>query len=167
MRTGALQGKFPTRILLRFAMWSRPCGVFRPTGLIYVLPPSVTADPRRAAAILNASKWVNGTVLHYCFFGDGNFSVPQTQADAVRDVIKQWKAVGVRPQAFQGADVHRAASTVLSRAIRHEVADVFLDDLDDRDLLTPDPQPCRNRLRGCEAPKDCAAGGSSTARKGQ
>jgi hypothetical protein len=89
----------------------------------------------------------------------------QTQADAVRDVIKQWKAVGVRPQAFQGADLHRAASTVLSRAIRHEVADVFLDDLDDRDLLTPDPQACRNRLRGCEAPKDCAAGGSSTGSK--
>src|SRR5262245_1185036 len=61
-----------------------------------VLPPSVTADPRRAAAIIGPYlKWVNGTVLHYCFFGEGHFSVPQTQADAVRDAFKKWKAVGI------------------------------------------------------------------------
>jgi hypothetical protein len=61
------------------------------------LPPSVTADPRRAAAILNShSKWMNGTVLHYCFFGAGDhFSVPETQADAVRDAFAKWKAAGI------------------------------------------------------------------------
>jgi hypothetical protein len=60
------------------------------------LPPSVMADPGRAAAILSTySKWVNGTVLHYCFFGEGHFSVPQTQADAVRDAFRLWKAVGI------------------------------------------------------------------------
>jgi hypothetical protein len=61
------------------------------------LPPGVMADPRRAAAILSTrSKWVNGTVLHYCFFGGGShFSVPKVQADAIRDAFAKWKAVGI------------------------------------------------------------------------
>jgi hypothetical protein len=54
-------------------------------------------DPRRAAAIImTRSKWLNGTVLHYCFFGAGShFAVPKTQADAVRGAFAKWKAVGV------------------------------------------------------------------------
>jgi len=61
------------------------------------LPPEVAADPRRSAAILSSrSKWVNGTVLHYGFFGTGShFNVPKTQADAVRDAFAKWKAVGI------------------------------------------------------------------------
>jgi hypothetical protein len=61
------------------------------------LPPNVTADPRREAAILRTrSRWVNGTVLHYCFFrGDSHFSVPEVQADAIRDAFAKWKAVGI------------------------------------------------------------------------
>lgn len=60
------------------------------------LPPAVMADPRRAAAIRSIqSKWVNGTVLHYSFFTAGHFSVPKTQADAVRDAFAKWKAVGI------------------------------------------------------------------------
>ncbi len=61
------------------------------------LPPAVTADPRRTSAILSTrSKWVNGTVLHYCFFGGGSrFSVPKVQADAVRDAFAKWKAIGI------------------------------------------------------------------------
>lgn len=61
------------------------------------LSPRVTADPRRAAAILSTrSKWVNGTVLHYCFFGRGSrYSVPNVQADAIRDAFGKWKAVGI------------------------------------------------------------------------
>src|SRR5712691_1761667 len=61
------------------------------------LPPAVMADPRRAAAILSTqSKWMNGTVLHYCFFGAGtHFAVPKVQADAVRDAFAKWKAVGI------------------------------------------------------------------------
>jgi hypothetical protein len=55
------------------------------------------ADPRRAAAIVSTrSKWVNGTVLHYCFFGGGShFAVPRVQADAIRDAFAKWKDVGV------------------------------------------------------------------------
>ena len=61
------------------------------------LPPAVMADPRRASAILNTvSKWVNGTVLHYCFFGGGShFTVPKIQADAIRGAFAKWKAVGI------------------------------------------------------------------------
>jgi hypothetical protein len=55
------------------------------------------ADPRRAAAILSTrSKWMNGTVLHYCFFGGGShFAVPSVQADAIRGAFAKWKAVGI------------------------------------------------------------------------
>src|ERR1043166_1304016 len=61
------------------------------------LPSTVMANPRRAAAILSTrSKWVNGTVLHYCFFGGGShFSVPKVQGDAIRDAFAKWKAAGI------------------------------------------------------------------------
>jgi len=61
------------------------------------LPANVLADSRRARAILNTkSKWVNGTVLHYCFFGGGShYAVPKKQADAVREAFAKWKAVGI------------------------------------------------------------------------
>jgi hypothetical protein len=60
------------------------------------LPDNVTANPRRAAAILaTSSKWVNNTVLHYCFFKSGHFSVPKAQADAVRRAFQAWKDVGI------------------------------------------------------------------------
>lgn len=60
------------------------------------LTPTVLADPLRAAAILQTqSKWVNGTVLHYCFFASGQYAVPKVQADAVRAAIAKWKAIGI------------------------------------------------------------------------
>ena len=61
------------------------------------LAPAVIADQRRARAILSVKdKWINGTVLHYCFFGGGShFSVPKVQADAIRSAFAKWKAVGV------------------------------------------------------------------------
>lgn len=60
------------------------------------LQAAVVGDPHRAAAILNThSKWVNGTVLHYCFFKSGHFNVPKAQADAVRNAFATWKAVGI------------------------------------------------------------------------
>ena len=61
------------------------------------LPPAVTADPPRAAAIIGTHlKWANGTVLHYCFFkGGSHFSVPKVQADAIRAAFAEWKAVGI------------------------------------------------------------------------
>jgi len=44
---------------------------------------------------MTQSKWNNGTVLHYCFFTNGKYSVPKVQADAVRDAFAKWKAVGI------------------------------------------------------------------------
>jgi Astacin (Peptidase family M12A). len=57
----------------------------------------VAADPRRARAIVSTrTKWVNGTVLHYCFFGRGShWSVPAAQANAVREAFAKWKATGI------------------------------------------------------------------------
>ncbi len=54
------------------------------------------ANPLRASAILSTqSKWVNGTVLHYCFFTAGHFFLPKIQADAVRDAFAKWKGAGI------------------------------------------------------------------------
>jgi hypothetical protein len=61
------------------------------------LSDAVRDDPRRSRAILATSgKWLNGTLLHYCFFtGGSHFAVPQLQADAVRQAFTAWKAVGI------------------------------------------------------------------------
>lgn len=61
------------------------------------LPPAVMANGPRARAIISTrSKWVNGTVLHYCFFGGGShFAVPGIQADAIRGAFAKWKAIGI------------------------------------------------------------------------
>jgi hypothetical protein len=60
------------------------------------LAAAVMADSRRAAAIIATnSKWVNGTVLHYCFFANGHFAVPAKQADAIRAAFKKWKSLGI------------------------------------------------------------------------
>ena len=73
------------------------------------LPAAAAADPRRARAILNArSKWLNGTVLHYCFFtGESHFAVPKTQADAIRQAFAAWKAAGHRPRVRGSAAAQR------------------------------------------------------------
>src|SRR5262245_53692471 len=71
---------------------------------VRVLPAAVTANPLRAAAIISSSsKWMNGTVLHYCFFRTGHFSVPSAQADAIRAAFAKWKAVGIGLE-FQEVD---------------------------------------------------------------
>jgi hypothetical protein len=54
-------------------------------------------DPLRAHAIISTrTKWLNGTVLHYCFFGGGSrFAVPNAQANAIRAAFAEWKALGI------------------------------------------------------------------------
>ncbi len=101
------------------------------------LTSAVRADPRRAAAILvSGSKWLNKTVLHYCFFESGHYTVPDDQADAIRDAFRIWKAVGIglnfvevaklseaevrigfsledgRSESYVGRDILRAGSAV-------------------------------------------------------
>jgi hypothetical protein len=54
-------------------------------------------DPLRASAIINTqTKWLNGTVLHYCFFkGSSHFAVPSSQANAIRGAFAKWKGLGI------------------------------------------------------------------------
>ena len=63
------------------------------------------ANSLRAEAIIRTRlKWVNGTVLHYCFFGGSSrYAVPKKQADAIRGAFRKWKAVGIGLE-FQEVD---------------------------------------------------------------
>ncbi|MEJ0091891.1 MAG: hypothetical protein WDN46_00125 [Methylocella sp.] len=63
---------------------------------VRLLSPAVTANPTRASEILETqSKWVNGTVLHYCFFTDGQYAIAADQANAARQAFAKWKSVGI------------------------------------------------------------------------
>jgi len=100
------------------------------------LSPAVTADPRRAAAILaGRSKWVNGTVLRYCLFGGSSrYAVPKAQAGAIREAFRQWKAVGIgldfqEVSQLREADVRIGYSTtdgVSESAVGRDVLEVPL-----------------------------------------
>lgn len=54
-----------------------------------VLSPELAFDRASAIRLLRA-KWVNGTVLHYCFL-EG----PPAQKQAVRDAFAEWKGLGI------------------------------------------------------------------------
>lgn len=89
--------KVPTKAARKVAAYiPKPhCGILpRPKPH---LSESVASDVRRASAIIsNRSKWLNKTVLHYCFFtGTSHFAVPKVQADAVRQAFALWKAIGI------------------------------------------------------------------------
>ncbi len=80
---------------------------------------------------------MNGTVLHYSFFGGGShFAVPKKQADAVRDAFAKWKAVGVGLE-FQEVDQlseaevrvgYSTADGSSASAVGREVLDVPLNE---------------------------------------
>jgi hypothetical protein len=102
------------------------------------LPGHVMANSHRAAAILRTRlKWMNGTVLHYCFFrGSSRYSVPRKQADAIRDAFAKWKAVGIGLE-FQEVDQlseaevrigYSAADEVSESAVGREVLSVPLNE---------------------------------------
>ncbi|GII04138.1 M12 family metallopeptidase [Planobispora takensis] len=50
---------------------------------------------RQRAILLNRTKWVNGTVLHYFFFADGDWSADRRQSDRVRQAFGTWKELGI------------------------------------------------------------------------
>lgn len=54
-----------------------------------ILSPELPAGRARAIRLVRA-KWVNGTVLHYCFL-EG----PEPQRQAVRNAFKEWKDLGI------------------------------------------------------------------------
>ena len=102
------------------------------------LPKHVMANASRAAAILRTRlKWMNGTVLHFCFFrGSSRYFVPKKQADAIRDAFAKWKAVGIGLE-FQEVDQlseaevrigYSAADEVSESAVGREVLSVPLNE---------------------------------------
>lgn len=97
------------------------------------LPAHVMSDPRRLAAIIESqSKWANGTVLHYCFFGSGSrYAVPKIQADAVRGAFAMWKAVGVGLEFKEVQDLNEAEVR-----IGYSIADGSSASAVGRDVLT-------------------------------
>lgn len=54
-----------------------------------IIPPGMTDERMRLLRLL-ATKWVNGTVLHYWFFNG-----PAPQLQAVRDAFTEWKALKI------------------------------------------------------------------------
>ncbi|MEJ2691522.1 MAG: M12 family metallopeptidase [Candidatus Thiodiazotropha sp.] len=67
-----------------------------------VRPLSQNVDPQRAAFILHMNDmWVNGTVIHYCFFEHTKHDSPRswtgTTADknAVKKAFSEWKGLGI------------------------------------------------------------------------
>lgn len=59
-------------------------------------------DPMRAAFVVHLSDmWVNGTVIHYCFFEDGKHGSPAhwsgrpADKTQVRKAFQQWKDLGI------------------------------------------------------------------------
>ncbi len=70
------------------------------------LPASMPID-RQRAIMVGAPKWVNGTVLHYAFFGTDDTPAwapaDDAQMDAVRAAFQIWKDVGIGLE-FQEVD---------------------------------------------------------------
>jgi hypothetical protein len=54
------------------------------------------ASHRAALIRISEKKWVNGTVLHYCFLDQpANWRGADNQKDAVRAAFAEWKALGI------------------------------------------------------------------------
>jgi hypothetical protein len=57
--------------------------------------PAGLSPPRLSAIEVISDKWVNGTVLHYCFLEGNDWDWPNVQKDVVRGAFQIWKAIGV------------------------------------------------------------------------
>ncbi|MEU8693979.1 M12 family metallopeptidase [Streptomyces sp. NPDC048665] len=86
--------------------------------------PGLTAE-RLGALLAGRRMWVNGTVLHYCFYEHGSdasvIPVPGTgelrrvpwaggeaQRDAVRDCLREWQGLGIGVMFTEVGDRHEA-----------------------------------------------------------
>lgn len=59
-----------------------------------VFSPDVDSD-RQELIIRFGNKWLNGTVLHYYFFSEGNWQGPEAEKNIVREAFKIWKDLGI------------------------------------------------------------------------
>jgi hypothetical protein len=85
----------------------RPRLCKQPEALPIILP--VTLAPERARAIrVIKKKWVNGTVLHYCFLPSDKWSWPKEQMDVVRWAFKTWKDLDIALKFVETTDVTEA-----------------------------------------------------------
>ena len=69
----------------------------QPARIPPVLPPGLNAGQAKAIII---GQWLNHTVLHYYFFGNGDgspaaWAVPEDQRAAVRKAFDSWKGLGL------------------------------------------------------------------------
>lgn len=65
----------------------------QPGQTVPVLRPDLSPE-RASAIVVGRSKWVNGTVLRYCFLESGN-GVSKTWLDEVHRGFQQWKDLGI------------------------------------------------------------------------
>jgi hypothetical protein len=57
---------------------------------------SPDVDPERQELILRfGNKWLNGTILHYYFFDEGEWKGSESEKNVVREAFKIWKDVGI------------------------------------------------------------------------
>ena len=76
-------------------------------------PPPSLAGPRLSAIMVTRDKWVNGTVLHYCFV-DRAASL-RGQMDVVRRAFAHWKAQGIGLQFVESTNPHAAEIRITFR----------------------------------------------------
>ncbi|WP_327681455.1 M12 family metallopeptidase [Kitasatospora sp. NBC_00458] len=85
--------------------------------------PRLGLAPDRAGAILQTrSKWLNGTVLHYCFLDQGGPDRPPGQADAVRSAIQEWEDLGIGLDFREVADRSEAEVRISFKGDKSESA---------------------------------------------
>jgi len=70
--------------------------------------PEGLSSPRAFAIRRAATKWMNGTVLHYCFLTREDWDWPEEQRSVVRDAFGAWKNLGVGLKFAEVADENEA-----------------------------------------------------------
>ena len=85
----------------------RPKLCKQPQALPVILPEGLAPERARAIRIVK-KKWVNGTVLHYCFLPSDQWAWPKKQMDVVRWAFKIWKGLGVGLKFVETTDLTEA-----------------------------------------------------------
>ena len=67
------------------------------------------SDLRASLIRITEKKWVNGTVLHYCFLDEpSTWRGPDDQKDAVRNAFSEWKQLGIGLEFSEVSDPNEA-----------------------------------------------------------
>ena len=79
----------------------------QPQALPIILSEALAPERARAIRVIK-KKWVNGTVLHYCFLTSDKWSWPKEQMDVVRWAFKTWKDLDIGLKFVETTDVTEA-----------------------------------------------------------